>query len=463
MIKKRNKGGIIIKIHILSNSLRLNSGFSIVAKNLAIGLKKLGHEISFTGMQTSYMSEWNCGIEQIPIQVGHIDDMTQYMITLDRIKPDIVLNIFQADYEYNDFPKVFKRCLWYIPVEGRNIPQTMANDLLHVKTNGGEIVAQTKYGQEEIQLALAGIDIRCIYHGFDDKIFKVLNLQNTNEVRYCYYKTEFGKVNSDPLVLHKDGCYGCQLSKSEIECPHYKEEQVAILKFIKGKWAEESIPITNLPIITRGKFVFLYVGQNLGVRKRIERLLKAYYIFIKDSKQLKDRTILHLHTMPISVNGINLIKIIQDLGIQENIIFSYGTYRSSGWSDEGINVLYNTADVNVSASSSEGFCLPVLEGFATGLPMIAPACSSFVELIGDGEKDPENSRGLLAHIGEWQMIENGSERALVNEQNLGIMMKKIYTDEKLRERFSRNAIKFSKNYTWEKICEQWNDLLKTMK
>ena len=453
-----------MKVHILSNSLRMNSGFSIVAKNLAIGLKKLGYQVSFTGMQTAYLPEYDYGIEQLPIQVGHIDDMTQYMITLDRIKPDVVLNIFQADYEYNDFPKVFKKGIWYPPVEGKNIPQTMANDLLNVKMNGGEIVAQTRYGQGEIQLALGGIDVPYIYHGFDDKIFKPIDLNKRDEMTYCYYKTESGKANSDPIILHKFGCYDCQLNnKEQPTCPHYKEEYIGVLKFIDGKWTEENMPITKLPMVTKGKHVFLFVGQNLGVRKRIERLLKAYYLFIKDSKQLRDRTILHLHAMPISINGANLIHIIQSLGIQESVVFSYGTYRSSGWSNEAINVLYNTADINVSASSSEGFCLPVLEGFATGVPMIAPNCSSFIELIGDGEKDPEKSRGLLANIGEWQMIENGSERALVNELHLSIMMKKMYQSEDLRKTFSKNSIKFAQNYTWDKICLIWDSLLKEIK
>ena len=873
----------------------MNSGFSIVAKNLAIGLRKLEHDITYSGMQTSYTSEWNYGIEQMPIQVGHIDDMTQYMITLDRIKPDVVLNIFQADYEYNDFPKVFKKCIWYVPVEGKNIPQTMANDLLSVKMNGGDVIAQTKYGQGEIQLALGGIDVKYIYHGYDPNVFKPIDLKKIDDMRYCYYNTEYGKVCSDPVLLYRQGCYDCQLSnKGQVNCQYYKEEYVSILKFINGKWREDNIPITRLPEVTKGKFVFGFVGQNLGVRKRTERLLKSYSMFIKDSKQLKDRTVLHMHClipespiltldrgiqkikdikigdrvlthkgrfmkvsqvmkreysgdviritpkkigipitltpdhpvlavetelcrginsregsicypgrscyrtanynrikyckyingeepyrkyktewirakdleigdfityprtnnkvvdiekiriidyiddflnvigdsyndnsvqtdlfgefverehipaevdltgdlmrlfgyfiadgdhsgnsieftfnlgeekyvedikeifksifglnysyrmrehahvviypnrvlqnmfqnmfcpkeyvtkkgkgskakivrippefldlplgklaelvkgewrgdgtisdsgysitttsetlanqlvyilskfnilpalriersknqnhedkfhieiygkdadifgniigeihpnrtnvekkdsvylkgknlyytpikdieiiryvgdvwnleieednsyvsttivhncMPISIGGMNLIKVIQDLGIENNIIFSYGTYRSSGWTDQAINMLYNTADVNISASSSEGFCLPVLEGFATGIPMIAPNCSSFIELIGDGEKDPENSRGLLAHIGEWQMIENGSERALVNELHLSIMMKKMYQNEDLRKTFSKNSIKFAQNYTWEKIIKEWDQLIKNL-
>jgi glycosyltransferase involved in cell wall biosynthesis len=99
---------------------------------------------------------------------------------------------------------------------------------------------------------------------------------------------------------------------------------------------------------------------------------------------------------------------------------------------------------------------------ACGKPNIGPYCSSFIELIGDGEKDP-NARGLLSSIGEWQMIENGSERFLVNEKDLASKMKRLYSDEKLRERFSKNAIKFANQFTWEKICLQWNDLLKGMK
>jgi glycosyltransferase involved in cell wall biosynthesis len=452
-----------MKIHILSNSPRLNSGFSVVAKNLAIGLKKLGHEITYTGMQTVDRSEFYQNIEILPIGAGYIDDVTNYMITLDRIKPDIVLNIFQADYEYNDFPKMFKRCLWYIPVEGRNMPQKMANDILQIKKNGGKPVAQCQYGQGEMQSTLSCTGIPYIYHGFDNKIYKPIDLNKKDEVTYCYYKTESGKASSNPTDLHKFGCYDCQLNnKEQTVCPYYKEEYIGVLKFINGKWTEENMPITNLPTVTKGKHVFLFVGQNLGVRKRIERLLKAYYLFIKDSKQLRDRTVLHLHTMPISVNGTNLIGIIQNLDIQDSVIFSYGAYRSSGWTDNAMNVLYNTADVNISASSSEGFGLATIESMACGKPNIGPMCSSFVELIGDGEKDP-NARGLLASIGEWQMIENGSERALVNEQHLALVMKKLYSDEKLRERFGKNAIKFADNYTWDKICGQWNDLLKTMK
>jgi len=895
-----------MKIHILSNSLRMNSGFSIVARHVANGLKKLGHTITMTGMQTAYISEFNYGIEVLPAQTLHVDDITQTMLTINRIKPDVVLAIFQMDYEFNDFAKIYPKTAIYCPVEGKNIPQKMANDLLHIKMNGGQVVAQTKYGQGEMQLALGGIDVPYVYHGYDPDIFKPLDLDNINNIKYCYYKTENGKLESDPVLLHKQSCYDCKLNnKEQVNCPYYKEEHISILKFINGKWGEDdNIPITRLPEVTKGKFVFGFVGQNLGIRKRIERLLKSYSLFIKDSRQLKDRTIMHLHClapespiltlnrgiqkikdikvgdrvlthkgrfmkvsqvmkreysgdviritpkkigipitltpdhpvlsvktelcsginsregsicsperscyrmsnykkikyckyvageepyrkyktewirardleigdfvvyprvnnkvvgiekiriidyiddflnvtgdsyddigtqydlfgnpvkkkivmnnsyskkyckipseieltgdimrlfgyfisdgdhsgnsieftfnigeeeyvedikeimknifglnysyrmrehahvviypnrvlqnmfqnmfcpkeyvtkkgkgskakivrippefldlpldkltelvkgewrgdgttsdsgysitttsetlanqlvyilskfnilpalriersknqnhedkfhieiygkdvdifgniigdihpnrtkveekdsvylkgknlfyvpirnieivkyegdvwnldveednsyismiavhncMPIAVNGIDLTKVIRDLGIQDNVIFSYGTFRSSAWTDQAVSILYNTFDINISASSSEGFGLPTLESMACGIPNIGPNCSSFTELIGE---DPKTRRGLLASIIDWQMIQDCSIRALVNESDLSRQMKIMYQDEDLRKTFSKNCIEFSKNYTWDKICDRWDKLLKEMK
>lgn len=452
-----------MKIHIISNSLRMNSGFSVVAKNLAVGLKKLGHDISFTGMQTAYLSEWGSDIEVLPIQTYYVDDITQSMITIGRIKPDIVLAIFQMDNQFNDFAKLFPKTAIYCPVEGSGIPQKMASDLSYIKANGGAVVAQTKYGQEKMKLALTGLDIPYIYHGFDDKIYKPLNFRkgpNYDSIRYCYYKTENGKLDVNPVLLYKQGCYDCQLSSSEeIKCPYYKEEHISILKFINGKWTEQDIPITDLPIVTMNRFIFGFVGQNLGVRKKIERLLRAYSIFIKDSRQLKDRTLLHLHTMPISVEGIDLIKVIQDLKTQDNVIFSYGNYRSSGWTDEGMNILYNTFDVNISASSSEGFGLSVLESMACGKPNVGPNCTAFTELIGEDEK---TRRGLLASIIDQYMLQDGTFRDLVSEESLAHQMKTIYQNEELRKALSKNAIRFAENYTWSKICVQWDELLKTI-
>jgi len=451
-----------MKIHFLSSSLRTNSGFSIVTKNLALELRKLGHDITMSGLQTANFAEFSYGIETLPTITHYVDDLTQFMINVQTIKPDVVIYIHQMDSgQFNAFTKVFLKTFVYCPVETRGIPDQMRGDLLSVIMNGGKVVAQTQYGQGEIQLALGGIDIPFIYHGFNDKIFKPLNLGDVDQIRYCYYGTDSGKAESDPVKLHKQGCYGCILSGNDTtKCMYYRDEHVSILKFIDGKWTGKDIPITELPNITKGKFVFGFLGYNLGIRKRMERLLKAYSLFIKDSRQLKDRTVLHMHTIPIAIDGLNLIRIVQDLGIQDNVIFSYGSFRSAAWTNEGINILYNTFDTNISASSGEGFGLATIESLACGIPNIGPNSTSFTELIGE---DPKTRRGLLASIIDWQMIPDGCYRSLVDEQDLSQCMRIMYQDEKLRKQCSKNAIEWTKQFNWTSICQQWDKLLKEIK
>lgn len=451
-----------MKIHFLSNSLHINSGFANVTRYLATELTKLGHQVSITGMQTGYTSQWHYGIENLPLAATSVDDVTQYILNLHVTKPDVAICIFQADTGENiDFVTAFKNSVWYPPVEGSKLPFASLNGFQRVIANGGNIVAQCKWGQKEMEKY--GLSPKYIYHGFNDKIFKPLNLDRKEDMRYCFYSTEAGKELSNPLLLHHYGCYDCQLqTKEQTSCKYFKEEEITILRHIQGKWTEKRIKITDLPYETTGKYVFGFVGQNIGLRKRIERLLKAYSIFIQ-SRQLKDRTIIHLHTMPMVTgvfNGINLIQIIQDLGIQDNVIFSYGSFRSSTWSETAMSILYNTFDCNSSASSGEGYGLPTLESMACGIPQIGPKASSFIELISEDDKRNIGPRGILAK-GDWQFIQDSSFRFLVDEQDLSNCMKLMYNGE--NKDYQKNCLEFVKPYTWEKVAMQWDKLLKEIK
>ncbi len=447
-----------MKIHIISNSLRMNSGFSNVARYLADGLRKLNYDVSMTGLQTAYLPEYSYGIECLPVDTVFVDETTQVMLNIQKTNPDIVFCIHQADADMNHLFKLFPKTVLYCPVEGQNIHDGMANDLRSIEKGGGAVVAQCKYGQEEMKKVR--VNAKSIYHGYNDKIFFPLkDKEKDKDIKYCYYSTDVGKVSTDPLILHRQGCYDCKNTKND--CLYFKEEIVAILRYDDDskRWIQKDIEISKLKEEFKGKFIYLFVGQNFGLRKRIERLLKAYSILISESRQIKDGSILHLHTMPISIKGINLIKIIQDLGINKNVTFSYGSFRSSSWSEESLSKLYNLSDVNVSASSSEGYGLPTLESMACGIPNIGPDCSSFTELIGKNEKNP---RGLLARIGEWQMIQDQSIRALVDERDMANQMKIMYTKKDDIKIYSKNAQEWAKNHTWDKKVKEWDNLFKTM-
>lgn len=502
-----------MNVHIISNSLKLNSGFANVSKNLAKGLIELGHTVNMTGMETVYLPEYTSGygkeygysIEQLPLGYTNLNEEMQIQQNIIVSKADVVICVFQGDTDLNFYLRaakdVCKNVIFYPPVEGRNIPERFADTLRWLTSNeigggnrGGDrgkgiVVSQCFYGQNEMMKI--GIDSTCIYHGYDSNIFKVVNKDNRNsfekEARYCYYSTESGQASTDPMKLCEWGCYKCDSVKRRVGediCSHYKEEIVRILKYdmikdalgkkndmeIKnGQYIAKDISIGSLINEMKGKFVYLGVFQNHGVRKRIERLLKAYSLLIKDNKQIKDRTILHLHTSPIVtspiLSGINLIKIIEDLGIEENVMFSFGANISNSWSEEAMNILFNSSDVNISASSSEGFGIATIQSMACGLPNIGPNCSSFTELIGSNEEcseQGETERGYLANIESWQMIPDESFRALVSESHMALLMKKIYVEDKCRKRFSDNAVRWVQKYSWDNVCRQWNELLTSL-
>lgn len=466
-------------IHIVSNSLKMNSGFSNVARHLAIGLRNLDHEITFTGMQTSYIQDWAYGIENLPFTTHYIDELTRYMLNLQKTKPDIVICIFQSDTgDLVQFPLAFKNTFWYSVVEGDVLPFTSSNGYRQVIANGGKIVLPSKHGQK--QAKESGIDVHRISYGFDDKIFKPLNISTKNngeknkkirndDIKYCLYHTEFGKLVSNPIQLCKQGCYNCNLERKEqTKCQYFQEESIVLLSYNKNekKWIEKRIKISDLPLETVGKFVFGHVKQNLGTRHRMERLLKAYSIFIGQSRQIRDRTILHLHCMPIAANGANLINIIEKLGIDNNVIFSYGDFRASSWSDSAMNILYNTFDCDISASSGEGFGIPTLESMACGIPQIGPRSSSFPELVEESitvDNQKIGPRGILAKIAAWHLvIQDGSYRSLVDEEDLAKCMKLMYNGED-REIYIKNCLEFVKGLTWDNTIKQWDQLIKTVK
>lgn len=419
-----------MKILIMSNSLNLNSGFSRVAKSLYLGLKKLGHKMYFIGMQTSYTPQIYDEIEMLPLISSAFDDLTQYGIILSRIQPDVCINIFQSDGGagpgLENFLLTFKKSIWYTVVEGNYLGSISRSGFKRVIGNGGKIVLPSNHGQD--QCKIDGIDVDVIPYGYDPKIF------------YKKANKEVEDENINLLIWNKE----------------------------QKQWEPHGIKINEL-IGYRGfdkKFVFGTVKQNVGVRHRMERLIKAYSFFISESRQIKDNTILHLHTLPaVSYNGMDLMDVIRRIeiegncsGISENVIFSFGDYRSSGWSDASLNELYNTFDCYCSASSGEGFGIPTLESMACGIPVVGPSSSAFLELV-ENNGDLGRNRGLLCG-GMFQRIDDGSERFLVDEKSLANIMKMMYKNSELRERCGRNCISFVRNFIWDKQIEKWDKYLK---
>ena len=452
-----------MKIHFLSNSLKTASGFANVTKNLARELKKLGHLVTMSGLQTAIVPEYTFGIESLPMATN-IDESTQFKNNLIQVDPDVVIYVGEVYTDLRHLTKIFPKIVIYTPVEGVGLPLYVTQDLNQIVHNGGRVVAQCAYGFNEMVKA----DVQAagyIYHGFNEEIFKKLS-NNDLTTRYCFYTTEMGKESIDPRKLYKHNCHTCSLlQQDQLFCSNFKDELITFCKYTNNKWTEIcDMPIYKLKEQFNNKFIYLFVGQNHLLRKKINRLLIAFSMLL-DSKQIKDRLHLHLHCLPQSNTGLDLLELCNRLRIQENVSFSYGSWRSSGWSENALSILYNLSDVGVSATSSEGFGLPIIESMTCGIPQIAPNCTSLTELIGD--KILENStqigqRGLLAKISDSDMIIDMTSRQIVDIADLSVKMKEMYSNKELREICSKNCLKFVQPHTWSNIAKKWDKLLKEM-
>lgn len=442
-----------MKVHIISNNpIGLNSGFGIVARNLGLGLKHLGYDISFTGLQTSYVQSRYQGMTVYPGNYfsigidspGQIQESVKY--NLHKEQPDVVICIFQGDDgRLNQLTMLHKNTFWYCPIEGKGMPAGLVADM---SSQYVQPVFMTQQGALEYlnSPGLAQDEIApIIYHGYNPDIFYPMG---GHHIFCCKWSTEHYKYQQGSEFLCENGCLNCDgLNRG---CEHYELEEITLL----STQGEKIVPYSELMNIKKNfdvNTVFLFVGQNFGVRKRIERLIEAFAKFAEG----KDDVLLHLHTYPIPSTGIDLINQVQKHGIIDKVVFSYGTLRSSGWSDEAMNMLYNSADIFVSATSAEGFGLPHLESMAVGLPQIVPDFSVFPEFITEGD---EWARGLLCK-GTEQLTITGQTRVLVDIDDMAKNMDQLYFNIDKRKRISKNALIWTSNHTWDKKCDEWNKLI----
>lgn len=123
--------------------------------------------------------------------------------------------------------------------------------------------------------------------------------------------------------------------------------------------------------------VLLYVGRITG-NKRVDLLLKGLAI-LKITFPGVRLIVAGMHKRIFPGRYMEDLKmIIEDLGIGENVFFKSDLLSSE------LNELYNSADLFVTASLHEGFCLPVAEALSHALPAVVPHVTATKETMGGG-------------------------------------------------------------------------------
>jgi glycosyltransferase involved in cell wall biosynthesis len=98
---------------------------------------------------------------------------------------------------------------------------------------------------------------------------------------------------------------------------------------------------------------------------------------------------------------LELGKLIANLGIADKVLFPERYQYYKGMPPEYLALVYNSADVLLANSMSEGFGIPIIEAQACGTPVITTNFSAMPELVRWGYKiDPLDM--LWTPMNAWQ-------------------------------------------------------------
>lgn len=155
------------------------------------------------------------------------------------------------------------------------------------------------------------------------------------------------------------------------------------------------------------QFIILYINRNI-VRKHPSDVLLGFKIFVDNLPiQKQSKVSLIMKTDIIDNAGTDLNALYNDLlGNKYNVKFIPDRVNR-----QGLNVLYNIADVTVSLSSAQGFGLTTAESLMAGTPIIATVTGGLQdqmrftdqnnELIEFTYNFPTNSYGKYKNHGSW--------------------------------------------------------------
>lgn len=222
--------------------------------------------------------------------------------------------------------------------------------------------------------------------------------------------------------------------------PHGVDTQIYKPLEDKGKWKQ-------LLGFQPTDFVVGIVAMNKGIRKNYPDMFEAFAKF----KERHSNAKLYLHTDPTRPDGLDLVKMSHQFGIQGDIALSDTNLLELGFPPEKMNEVFNGFDVTLMTTAGEGFGLPIIESQACGVPVITNDFTTGKEL----NAFPE----LVLPVGRRYMDALMSYQALTDIDACVEAMEEIYL--KGSESYRDKCVEFAQGYDWDKaIVPMWDKFFK---
>lgn len=136
--------------------------------------------------------------------------------------------------------------------------------------------------------------------------------------------------------------------------------------------------------VPQDAFVIAIVAANKDKTPPRKGWGEQFQAFARFRERHKDAVLL-VHSLLETAGGVNLMKMVYDLGIQDAVQFTDQYAQVTGlYGPADVAAIVGCADVLSNCSWGEGFGLPVLEAQACGTPVVVSDGSAGTELCGSG-------------------------------------------------------------------------------
>ena len=186
------------------------------------------------------------------------------------------------------------------------------------------------------------------------------------------------------------------------------------------------------------RFVIMVNAANMSnpSRKNFGCAMAAFKIIQKHIPE----ALLYIHTEVSGemYNGENMIKMMDMYQIKEHEIWfpPQYEYMMGQLGDDYMRCVYNASDILLCTSCGEGFCVPLIEAQACGLPVCAPDFSATGELVFNGTVFHDDS-----YI-RWNRHAN-SQQIILDPEAVAEQIVYDYEQGKLKHRYDKRIEEFT--------------------
>lgn len=211
--------------------------------------------------------------------------------------------------------------------------------------------------------------------------------------------------------------------------------------------------LKNVP---KEAFVVQNVNRNQP-RKRLDLFLRAMQLWLaRKSRSDRDNIFIYYHGILKDV-GWNIVTLASRWGVDDKLLITdqNGLTASEGVSIQGLNRIYNCADVHVMTSMGEGFGLSPFESAATRTAQVLPNHSACGELW--------KNTAPLVDVDYWEVLPGGinTEGGVISVEHLVETLDDLYMNRDKLTNYADMAYDLSQTeqYTWTYIANQFDALI----